>query len=88
VQLAALRSYVRAWLPGADPDSFAPISCTYTSTPDEDFVLDRAGPFVVGAGFSGHGFKFAPTVGLILADLAVGSGPAPDAFRLDRRASC
>ena len=83
-QLAALRRYAREWLPGVDPDAATPISCTYTTTPDEDFVLDRVGPVVVGAGFSGHGFKFTPVVGRILADLADGSGPAPALFAADR----
>ncbi len=69
-QLAALRRYVRSWLPGLDPDVFEPVSCTYTTTPDHDFVLDRRGPVVVAAGSSGHGFKFAPSVGRVLADLA------------------
>ncbi len=35
-------------------------------------MLDRIGPVVIGAGFSGHGFKFTPVVGRILADLATG----------------
>ncbi len=55
-----LREYVRQWFPGLDPDTAVPISCTYTTTPTEAFVLDRVGPVVVGAGFSGQGFKFAP----------------------------
>ncbi|SNQ51085.1 FAD-dependent oxidoreductase [Frankia canadensis] len=76
-QLAALREYVRRWLPGADPDSYHPISCTYTTTPDSHFVLDRHGPVVVAAGFSGHGFKFVPAIGAILADLAI-EGTRPD----------
>jgi sarcosine oxidase len=66
----ALSDYVREWMPGLDPTSAAPISCTYTSTDDGTFVLDRRGRIVVGAGFSGHGFKFAPGVGGVLADLA------------------
>lgn len=84
VQLAALQDYARAWLPGVDADSFEAISCTYTTTPDEDFILDRIGPVVIGAGFSGHGFKFAPVVGRILADLATGTRPAPEIFRASR----
>jgi sarcosine oxidase len=47
--------------------------CMYTMTPDENFVLDvhPAHPNVCfGAGFSGHGFKFAPVIGEVLADLA------------------
>ncbi len=67
----ALERYVREWMPGLDPASAVPISCTYTSTDDSAFVLDRRGRIVVGAGFSGHGFKFAPGVGAVLADLAL-----------------
>ncbi|WP_091230894.1 FAD-dependent oxidoreductase [Microbacterium sp. 3J1] len=68
---AALADYVREWMPGLDPASAVPISCTYTSTDDDAFVLDRRGRIVVGAGFSGHGFKFAPAVGGVLADLVL-----------------
>ena len=74
---AALEQYVRTWLPGLDPASAEPISCTYTTSPDSVFVLDRQGPVVVAAGFSGHGFKFVPAIGRVLADLAVG-GVRPD----------
>ncbi|WP_083957808.1 FAD-dependent oxidoreductase [Herbidospora mongoliensis] len=78
----ALQDYARAWLPGVDPDAYTSISCTYTTTPTSDFVLDRVGPVVVAAGFSGHGFKFVPAVGRVLADLAL-TGERPDArFRL------
>jgi len=82
-QLAALQRYAREWLPGVDSESFVPISCTYTTTRDENFVLDRVGPVTVAAGFSGHGFKFVPTVGRILADLVEGK-PAPALFALGR----
>jgi sarcosine oxidase len=51
-------------------------TCLYTNTPDEDFVLDRRGPIVIGSPCSGHGFKFAPLIGRILADLATAQ-PAP-----------
>lgn len=83
-QLVALQRYAADWLPGVDPDACEPISCTYTLTRDEHFVLDRRGPFVVGAGFSGHGFKFVPTIGRILADLVEATSRAPEMFRLDR----
>jgi sarcosine oxidase len=83
-QLALLQRYAREWLPGVDADSFTEISCTYTTTPDSDFVLDRVGPVVVGAGFSGHGFKFTPVVGRVLADLALGAEGAHPAFSLAR----
>ncbi|WP_370454076.1 FAD-dependent oxidoreductase [Frondihabitans sp. PhB188] len=84
VQLEALRRYAADWLPGVDPDDFAEISCTYTSTDTTDFVLDRVGPVTVGAGFSGHGFKFTPTVGRILADLATAGDRPPSRFALAR----
>ena len=83
-QMAALQNYARRWLPGVDPESFTAISCTYTSTVDENFILDRVGPLVIGAGFSGHGFKFTPVVGRILADLATGEGTAPAVFSASR----
>ena len=80
---ARLRDYVAEWLPGLDPDSAVPISCTYTSTDTQDFVLDRRGRIVVGAGFSGHGFKFTPAVGAVLADLATDDAArAAEPFRL------
>ena len=83
-QLAALQRYAREWLPGVDADALTAISCTYTSTDDTDFVLDRVGPVVVGAGFSGHGFKFVPTVGRILADLVEGTGRPAARFSSNR----
>ncbi|GHA90200.1 N-methyltryptophan oxidase [Streptomyces tendae] len=50
-------------------------TCMYTTTPDEHFVIARhpAHPdsVTVACGFSGHGFKFVPVVGEILADLAL-----------------
>ena len=49
--------------------------CLYANTPNEDFILDAIPglphTFVVG-GLSGHGFKFTPLLGQILADLAIG----------------
>ena len=81
--LPRLREYVREWMPGLDPDTAVPISCTYTSTVSEDFVLDRRGVVTVGAGFAGHGFKFVPAVGEVLARLATDSSfRAAKPFRL------
>jgi sarcosine oxidase len=48
------------------------VPCMYTTTPDEHFVIARHPAHenvVVACGFSGHGFKFVPVVGEILADL-------------------
>jgi len=85
-QLSALRRYAREWLPGVDPDAFTEISCTYTTTRDSNFVIDRIGPVAVGAGFSGHGFKFTPVVGRYLADLTEGvRAPSIFSLKTDRR---
>jgi sarcosine oxidase len=63
-------AYAARRLPGFDPWPVASETCLYELTPDEDFVIDQIGPIVVGAGFSGHGFKFVPLIGELLADLA------------------
>ncbi len=45
----------------------------FTNTSDENFILDQHPEHdhvIIGAGFSGHGFKFSPAIGRILADLA------------------
>jgi sarcosine oxidase len=77
-----LRGYVERWLPGLDPDAAAPLTCLYDNTTEGDFVIDRVGPLTVATGFSGHGFKFVPMIGRILADLVTGAAPAPARFRL------
>src|SRR2546428_318555 len=63
-----------------------PETCLYTNTPDGEFVLDRLGRIVLGSVCSGHGFKFTPLVGKILADMASGEpiGLRLDAFRAGR----
>lgn len=67
-----LMEYARNWLPGVNADSADPLTCLYTSTPDSNFSIGRSGNTVVAAGFSGHGFKFAPAVGELVADLVDG----------------
>lgn len=49
-------------------------TCLYSVTPDEHFVIGthpEHAQVQVACGFSGHGFKFVPVVGEILADLAI-----------------
>jgi sarcosine oxidase len=70
-------AFVRQHLGGLDPDPVGEVTCLYTSTANEDFILDRHGPFVVCSPCSGHGAKFAPLVGEIAADLACG-GTSPE----------
>ncbi|XP_040385577.1 probable sarcosine oxidase [Oryza brachyantha] len=78
-----LAETVARWLdlvmPGHVDTAGGPVlreSCMYSMTPDEDFIIDFVGgefgtDVVVGAGFSGHGFKMAPAVGRILAEMAL-----------------
>ena len=85
--LALLTGAVARLLPGLDPEPVASERCVYDNSADTDFVLDRVGPVVVGCGTSGHGFKFGPLLGELLADLAEGTEPTVDLgrFALDRR---
>jgi sarcosine oxidase len=65
--------FVNTYLPAAAGPCTQSQVCMYTATPDRHFVIDVHPKYpnvCVAAGFSGHGFKFAPTVGDILADLA------------------
>jgi sarcosine oxidase len=64
-------------LPGLSGEVVNEATCLFTSTADEDFILDRTGPLVIASPCSGHGAKFAPLTGEILADLAAGR-PSPD----------
>jgi sarcosine oxidase len=63
--------YVEEWMPGLDPTPNHRTECLYTTTVDENFVLERVGPVVIGSPCSGHGFKFTPLLGRRLADLAL-----------------
>jgi sarcosine oxidase len=71
----AVEDAVRRYLPGFEPAPELVETCIYDNTPDEHFVVDRRGRVVVGAGTSGHGFKFGPLLGVLLADLATGVAP-------------
>ncbi|MEU8663916.1 FAD-dependent oxidoreductase, partial [Actinoplanes philippinensis] len=76
--------YVTKHLPGLIPEPYAETTCVFTMTPTEDFVIDTAGPFTVASPCSGHGAKFAPLLGAIVAASALGITPPPDRFRAPR----
>ncbi|NUT36578.1 MAG: N-methyl-L-tryptophan oxidase [Hamadaea sp.] len=75
----AVRDWLGPRIPSLSTSGYAGgKQCLYTLTPDEHFVIGPVDDRVVAAcGFSGHGFKFVPVVGEILADLATGR---PSAF--------
>ncbi len=73
-----MRSRVARTLPALAGEVVRTVPCMYTTTPDEHFVIHRTGNVSVACGFSGHGFKFVPVVGEVLADLATtGTTPHP-----------
>ncbi|WP_431247195.1 FAD-dependent oxidoreductase [Leifsonia xyli] len=81
-RLEQLQRYVAEWVPGVDAGRPEGISCLYDSTEQQDFVLDAVGPAVIATGFSGHGFKFGPALGDVLARLALHAERPAARFRL------
>jgi sarcosine oxidase len=86
---APLRAFAERYFPEGAGPTIALKTCLFEPTPDEHFLIDihpDAPSAVVGAGFSGHGFKFSSVVGEILADLAIDGSTRHDVglFRLDR----
>lgn len=70
-----LTRFLQKYIPGSFDSIEYASTCLYSNTPDENFVIDNLPGYedhVCAAwGFSGHGFKFVPVVGEILADLAI-----------------
>jgi monomeric sarcosine oxidase len=87
--LEGMREWISQTFPHLHPHEIQIASCLYTNTPDYHFILDKHPNYenvVIAAGFSGHGFKFGPIIGEILAQLVMGN-PSPlslDTFRITR----
>nr|XP_036864301.1 peroxisomal sarcosine oxidase isoform X3 [Manis javanica] len=84
-----LSRFVHDHLTDLEPEPAIMEHCMYTNTPDEHFILDQHPKYdniVIGAGFSGHGFKLAPVVGKILYELSMKLTPSYDLthFRISR----
>jgi sarcosine oxidase len=84
-----IRPALESHIPAANGPLAAAKTCLYTMTPDHDFIIDRrasAPNIIVASPCSGHGFKFAPVIGEILADLATAGSTEHDIsrFRLAR----
>ncbi|HVU86894.1 MAG TPA: N-methyl-L-tryptophan oxidase [Pirellulales bacterium] len=86
---ARLESFIARALPDVSSTRTAHAVCMYTMSPDEHFIVDhhpRDERICFAAGLSGHGFKFAPVLGEVLADLALaGQTKLPIAFLSCRR---
>jgi sarcosine oxidase len=73
---AAMREALRPCLPAlAEGTLVETVSCKYTLTPDQHFVIGHhpeSANVVIASPCSGHGYKFASVIGEILSDLAIG----------------
>jgi monomeric sarcosine oxidase len=87
--LAPLRAFIARYIPDAGEIS-ATATCLYTNTDTGDFWIDQHphdSRVLIAAGFSGHGFKFAPAIGLALAELALDGHSDLALARFRRRSS-
>jgi sarcosine oxidase len=74
-----LSGFVHGLMPDAGPE-LRTVTCQYALTPDRRFVLsplDQHPNIIVGL-TAGHGFKFTPTIGRVLAELALDGESADD----------
>jgi sarcosine oxidase len=85
----AFRAFAAPWVAELAEEPAEASVCFYTNTPDGHFLIDRhprwPAVYLLSA-CSGHGFKFAPALGeLVAQDLTDGSSPPALApFRLTR----
>ncbi len=89
--IEAMRRTLRRFFPDLDGTFIRGSTCLYSMTPDQHFAIGRHprhANVVFAAGFSGHGFKFCPVIGEILANLACNGSTthdislfAPDRFQ-------
>ena len=73
-EIDELTGRIAELLPALGDTCLRTATCMYSNTPDRNFVIGRhprCAEVIVACGFSGHGFKFVPVVGEILADLVI-----------------
>ncbi|KAF6019192.1 PIPOX [Bugula neritina] len=76
--LKMLTEFVASTFPYLVPEPAIKERCMYTVTPDNQFIVDHHPihrNIAFGTGFSGHGFKMAPVIGNMLAELVQGGKP-------------
>jgi sarcosine oxidase len=69
-----LRNVLDRYMPGASGQVTLKVTCMYTMTPDENYIVERHPELpqvVYGCGFSGTGYKFSGVMGEALAELAL-----------------
>jgi sarcosine oxidase len=57
-----------------------PTTCLFTTTLNQDFPVDGVDGVILVFPCSGQGAKFAPLVGDVTAEVASGTGRAPERF--------
>ncbi len=80
-EIARAQALLAAFVPAAAGPFARAAACMYSLTPDEHFAIGphpRAPRVVLAGGFSGHGYKFAPVVGEIVAALLADADPGFD----------
>lgn len=81
-----INELVTAYFPSIIPEPVKAQTCFYANVPDEHFIVGqhKVAPNITLLGpMSGHGFKFAPVLGEIAAQLAVGEQPDFDIDMFD-----
>lgn len=76
-----VETFLQRFLSGVSSQRLRHDVCFYTMTPDGHFIVDHHPAHrnvVFAAGLSGHGFKFAPALGEILASLTLDGRYAGD----------
>jgi len=76
-EISAITARIGELLPALAGRCLRAATCMYSNTPDRNFVVGRhpqCADVIVACGFSGHGFKFVPVIGEILADLVIDRG--------------
>lgn len=79
--IEVLRAGLKRFMPDANGELVHATTCLFTNTPDGHFLLGEVPklPGVIAASAcSGHGFKFSPLIGELLADIAMDKRPAFD----------
>jgi sarcosine oxidase len=80
-EIRALTHFVRARLPGLGFRPIDTIRCLYTNTPDQNFIIDflpECPHVLLASACSGHGFKFVPALGELIAKAATTGTLSPE----------
>lgn len=88
-EIDEMRRVLSQYLPDANGELLSTAVCMYTNTPDEHFILDYHPKFpqvVIASPCSGHGFKFSPVIGEMIAEMVESKSPRfnQDLFKITR----